>query len=72
MLPLTWLKPTPKSELEEHPRYKCPLYNTSERKGDVSTAGHSTNYILPFLLETKKEPSHWVKRGCALLCQLDD
>lgn len=72
VLPLVWFIPLQKTKLINENRYTCPVYKTSERKGVLSTTGHSTNYVLPIYLDTVKKPSHWVYRGVALLCQLND
>ena len=71
-MPIIWVKPGKVSEIKERKVYSCPVYKTSERKGTLSTTGHSTNYVMPLILDTEDDQRHWVKRGVALLCQSDD
>ena len=71
-MPAIYLKPTVITDLKEGTRYKSPLYKTAERKGTLSTTGHSTNYVIPILLNTEMKASHWVKRSVALICQTND
>ncbi|XP_005185418.2 dynein axonemal heavy chain 12 [Musca domestica] len=71
-MPAIYLIPTTIYDLKAGNRYKSPLYKTAERKGTLSTTGHSTNYVIPVFLNTNIKPSHWVKRSAALICQTSD
>ncbi|KOB68985.1 Dynein heavy chain 7, axonemal [Operophtera brumata] len=68
--PPVWLIPLKREDIPEGVFYNCPLYKTGERRGVLSTTGHSTNYILFMRLNTVMEPNHWIMRGVALLTQL--
>ena len=74
IMPYIWLKPAEKSKVKFDHSYTCPLYKTLDRRGVLSTTGHSTNFVLMIELPMQKRHSlaHWVKRGVALVTQLND
>lgn len=53
-------------------RYDAPLYKTQARSGVLSTTGHSTNFILSILLESRSPPDFWILRGTALISGVAD
>jgi len=70
-VPLVHIIPAKLNELKEYPNYDAPMYKISSRKGTLSTTGHSTNFVMSIRLPSAVPQSHWVKRGVAMLTQLD-
>jgi len=71
-MPMVWFRPCKVSEFSKAKTYDCPIYKTSVRKGTLMTTGHSTNFVLKLRIPTKEDASHWILRGVAILCSLDD
>merc|ERR1711990_536332 len=82
-IPMMLLKPSHKSKVEPVRDtdangtahiYMCPTYKTSARFGVLMTTGHSTNFVMWIRLPMQKchRQKHWIKRGLAMLSQLDD
>jgi len=71
-MPVIWLEPVDEQTKLEDKAFDCPLYKTSLRAGELSTTGHSTNFVLFLQLSSSQKPEYWINRGAALLCQLDD
>ena len=70
LAPTIWLKPTTKDKEGRFP-YNCPVYKTSDRRGELSTTGHSTNFVMKIRIPTEKSQLHWKQRGVAMLTQED-
>jgi len=53
--------------------YLCPIYKTTLRTGTLSTTGASTNFIRQIdLYQNMESTDWWVKKGAALVCNLND
>ncbi|CAE7943227.1 Dnah1, partial [Symbiodinium sp. KB8] len=74
-MPVFHLIPKEEAKIDNNQHaYDCPVYKTAERRGTLSTTGHSTNFVLMIRLPMLKEHTqkHWVKMGVAMLTQLSD
>jgi len=67
-MPVIYLKPAETSRIQVNRIvYRCPVYKTSRR----SAINNEPNFILSLNLRSLQAEKVWVKRGVALVCQLD-
>lgn len=69
--PVIWLEPILEDDLKSDRTADIPLYKTSVRAGELSTTGHSTNFIRFMQLPSEVPADYWIRRGAALLCMTD-
>ena len=72
VMPCVWLKPVITEQYNPQNVYNCPLYKTSIRAGTLSTTGHSTNFVVALPIPSQVPQDHWIRKGCAMLCMLDE
>mmetsp|Transcript_6703 Transcript_6703/g.27190 ORF Transcript_6703/g.27190 Transcript_6703/m.27190 type:complete len:4341 (+) Transcript_6703:132-13154(+) len=64
--------PSKIEDFEAYSNYSCPLYKTADRRGILSTTGHSTNFVMNIRLPSERDADHWIRRGACLLLSLKD
>jgi dynein heavy chain len=72
LIPCIHMIPVKKEDLDIKGKYGCPVYKTTARRGVLATTGHSSNYVMRVDLNTEEPEAHWVNRGAALICGLND
>ena len=72
--PTMHMLPMKTTEFHEFRHYSCPMYKTPDRRGILSTTGHSTNFVMDARIPIGEDstPAHWTKRGVAMLLSLLD
>ena len=71
-IPMMWFQPMEIEKIPQVQHYNCPLYKESARRGVLATTGHSSNFVMFLKLPSDRPAAHWIRRGLAALCQLDD
>jgi len=71
-IPAIWIRPVMIKDYKNDHTYSCPVYKTSLRKGELSTTGQSTNWIMMLDVPTTDDPTHWINRGVAMIYATDD
>jgi len=72
LAPLIWFQPCRKEDLHPYECYDCPVYKTGDRRGILSTTGHSTNFVMFIRMPSILSEEHWTLRGVCMLTQLND
>lgn len=68
--PLMYLVPALKAS--DFPHYMCPCYKTTQRRGVLSTTGHSTSFVMMIKINTSRDSTYWVRRGAAMIAATDE
>jgi len=71
-MPAIWIYPVQLKDYSDEGTYSCPVYKTSLRKGELSTTGQSTNWIMMLDIPTRDDATHWINRGVAMIYMTDD
>lgn len=73
-LPIICMFPEHKSSMgpETKSSFHAPVYKTLERRGVCTRNSHSTNFVMFINLKSRQLPRHWIERGTAIVCQLNE
>lgn len=64
--------PAQAKDFKEYNNFLCPLYKTADRRGILSTTGHSTNFVMDIRIPCNQDADHWIRRGACMLLSLKD
>lgn len=71
--PIIFMKPVADaSSMEDMGTYECPVYRTTERRGTLTTTGHSSNFIMSMGIPSALPGSHWTLRGACMTLERDE
>ena len=56
-VPPIWMLPSETTKFHTFDHYLCPLYKTADRRGILSTTGHSTNFVMDIRCERAGRPA---------------
>jgi len=70
-MPVIWLLPVQNRKKLTTGIYTCPVYKILTRQGQLSTTGHSTNFVFFLELRSKDPDRKWIKAGVAMFCALN-
>ena len=70
--PTIWMFPTELEKIKPTKTYNCPLYKTTDRRGVLSTTGHSTNFVCDIRVPVDCDAAHWTRRGVAMFLALPE
>lgn len=70
--PIIWMFPTEIENIKKTNAYTCPLYKTTDRRGILSTTGHSTNFVCDIRVPINCDSAHWTRRGVAMFLALPE
>lgn len=76
-MPIIMMTPTIKTQntdKEDENYCEIPVYRTLNRHGVCNKIGQSTNFVtyIKLKIDESTTVNHWISRGVALFCQLND